>query len=304
MFSADGFDPFKHTQAAPFVFVPLDCSTTCSSHSRGCDAALPAAAVQGNAAVDTSSISPSSRSQSPQRGWTPNIAWRSVSMRELRAHPAFVALPPPWRVTPTTVADLRLFRQDSQQWSAVHSGRITTSACASCLGLYEERSASKLGVPPSLRGRGKALDAHARLAAPLLSDLAMLHPDLWHDGGDDVDDDIPFAAAAALWRPCAAKSPSSTIPQFLCTFHPSPRQACGDGTGANHDAPPSINRIRMQWGSVQEATSILAALNYLGRRNAVMEEAGLQPLEALPAPERCNLPQGLPPIGASLNPEP
>jgi hypothetical protein len=55
----------------------------------------------------------------------------------------------------------------------------------------------------------------------------------------------------------------------------------------------------MEWGSVQEATSILAALNYLGLRNAVVEEAGLQPLEALPASELSNLPAGLPPIGAS-----
>jgi hypothetical protein len=57
-------------------------------------------------------------------------------MQQLRAHPSFVALPPPWRVTPATAADLRLFRQDSQQWSAIHAGRITTSACAACLGLY------------------------------------------------------------------------------------------------------------------------------------------------------------------------
>ena len=162
-------------------------------------------------------------------------------------------------------------------------------------------------MPASLRGRGKALDAHARLAAPLLSDLAMLHPDLWHhgrdDAGDDAGDDVPVAAAAALWRPCAAAA-SSSLPQFLCTFHPSPRHAHSCGTRTNHEAVPSISRIRMQWGSVQEATSILAALNYLRRGNAVVEEAGLQPLEALPAPERCNLPQGLPPIGASLNPKP
>ena len=138
MLSADVFDPFKHTHAAPFVFVPeFDRSTTCSSRPpRGCHAALPAAAVQANAAADASPIPPSSRPQSPQRGCTPNVTWRCVSMQQLRAHPSFVALPPPWRVTPTTAADLRLFRQDSQQWSTIHAGRITTSACAACLGLY------------------------------------------------------------------------------------------------------------------------------------------------------------------------
>ncbi len=153
-------------------------------------------------------------------------------------------------------------------------------------------------MPPSLRGHGKALDAHARLAAPLLSDLSMLHPDLWHDGGDDAAHVISVAAAAALWRPCAAAA-SSSLPHFLYTFHPLPRPARRGIARANHDTPPSINRIRMEWGSVQEATSILAALNYLCRRNAVVEEAGLHPLEALPASEQCNLPAGLPPIGAS-----
>lgn len=61
----------------------------------------------------------------------------------------------------------------------------------------------------------------------------------------------------------------------------------------------SVGQIRMAWGSLQEATSILAALNYFGRQNATVEEAGLQPLEALPASERRRLPRGLPPIGAS-----
>eukprot|EP00966_Prymnesium_polylepis_P225779 5222476-Prymnesium_polylepis.1 len=55
----------------------------------------------------------------------------------------------------------------------------------------------------------------------------------------------------------------------------------------------------MAWGSVQEATSILAALNYLGARNATVEEAGLQPLEALCEEELSDLLEGLPPIGAS-----
>jgi len=55
----------------------------------------------------------------------------------------------------------------------------------------------------------------------------------------------------------------------------------------------------MEWGCVQEATSILAAVNYFGRLHAVVEEAGLQPFEAVPAIERSKLPADLPPIGAS-----
>lgn len=37
----------------------------------------------------------------------------------------------------------------------------------------------------------------------------------------------------------------------------------------------------MQWGSTQEATSLLTALNYFGRQGARLSEAGLYPLEAI-----------------------
>ena len=68
--------------------------------------------------------------------------------------------------TPTCAADVRLYRQDSWQWWECHAGRISTSTCACCLGLYEEQAGRYLRVPPSLRGRHKALDAHSRLLSP------------------------------------------------------------------------------------------------------------------------------------------
>ena len=36
----------------------------------------------------------------------------------------------------------------------------------------------------------------------------------------------------------------------------------------------------MQWGSTQEATSLLAVLNHFGRQGATLCEAGMYPLEA------------------------
>ena len=72
------------------------------------------------------------RARSPERGSWPNVAWRAVSMEELRAHPYFLALPEPHTVVPTCAADLRLYRQDSREWWACHAGRVTTSACAPC----------------------------------------------------------------------------------------------------------------------------------------------------------------------------
>ena len=145
-----------------------------------------------------------SRRRSPERGSIPNIEWRAVSMEELRAHPSFVALPQAELVVPATAADLRLFRQDSRQWWACHAGRISTSACASCLGVYESRSASWLGVPPSLRGRSKALDAHARLASPVLTpaECALLQEQEWAvGGGRDPSAERGGGLAQHSWRP-------------------------------------------------------------------------------------------------------
>ena len=51
---------------------------------------------------------------------------------------------------------------------------LTLGRCAPCLGLYEERAAALLGVPPSLRGRHKALDAHTRLQEPALREYSTL----------------------------------------------------------------------------------------------------------------------------------
>lgn len=230
-------------------------------------------------------------------------------MTELRAHPAFVALPPAHLVFPTSASELRLFRQDSRQWWACHAGRISTSACASCLGVYEERTASQLGVPPSLRGRGKALDAYSRLASPVLDDYSQLHASTWmgsEDWEEAASEAEEAAAAEAAWRPrklesaaaTASSKASSRASSFLCEYRPTGKQSTVP-SGRDGRSYHSVGQIRMAWGSVQEATSILAALNYFAGLNATVEEAGLQPLEALDADDLSALPHGLPPIGAS-----
>ena len=291
LLEATGGDPFAEAKAAlPTVELP---------------SAEQAAPMRPRAAARRQ------RSRSPPRGREPNIGWRAISMDELRAHPAFVALPPAHSVLPCSPTELRLFRQDSWQWWEIHAGRISTSACASCLGVYEERSASILGVPPSLRGHGKALDAHARLSSPVLAEFSTLHTD-----GADADAEAQQSAKAeerarAVWRPkrspVASQSGTdghhstasgSANARFLCAYVPgkAPRSSGGAGGRASYK---SVGQIRMAWGSVQEATSILMALNFFGAQNATVEEAGLQPLEALGAEDRVGLPPGLPPIGAS-----
>ena len=257
----------------------------------GRDRRQPPAAAATRAAADPKAARTARprRPRRPERGSAPDVWWRAVSMAELRAHPAFVALPPAHRVLPATASDLRLYRQDSDQWWACHAGRISTSACAACLGVYEERSAKELGVPPSLRGHGKALDAHARLQAPLLADYALLR-----DAAGKVDSASADAddGHEAVWRSRPASS-AGAVP-FQREYVPRRSRRAEGGTPYR-----TVGQVRMAWGNAQEATSVLAAANYLWARHATVEEAGLQPLEALPESVLAALPPGLPPIGAS-----
>ena len=104
---------------------------------------------------------PSSHGQPKKRpqstGDYPNILWGAVPMDHLRLHPHFVPLPPPTQVRSlSTLQDVNLFRQDSWQWDALHSGRMTTSQAAAALGFLEPSAAQDLDIPRSLQ-KGSSL---------------------------------------------------------------------------------------------------------------------------------------------------
>ena len=253
------------------------------------------------------------RARSPERGSSPNVAWRAVSMEELRAHPYFLALPEPHTVFPTCAADLRLYRQDSREWWACHAGRVTTSACAPCLGLYEERAAALLGVPPSLRGRHKALDAHTRLQEPALREYSTLAA--YSAGAGAAAQRLEAArreGTHTVWQPHAAGDEAASHALLAYCAPPAAPRSAGGAREYRH-----VGQIRMAWGSVQEATSLLAALNRFVTQGATVEEAGLFAIDACEAEASAEaaaeteaaggggsgtatrLPPGLPPIGAS-----
>lgn len=99
-------------------------------------------------------------------GSLPNMMWRAVEMEDLRLHPHFVGLPEPEEVKIESATDYRKFRQGSKQWCMLHDGRLTTSRMAPILGIYESVAMSKLGVPRSLCGHHKAMDAYYHLIRP------------------------------------------------------------------------------------------------------------------------------------------
>lgn len=238
-------------------------------------------------------------------GNTPNVYWRAVPMAHLRKHPTFKALPHPSTVQPRTFADFALFRQDSEEWWDLHAGRCTTSALASCLGFYEKKAGALLGVPQSLRDHGKVLEVHRRMSAePKTAELLTL----WSSssssagacgggGGDGraADPQVWYTAesGAASSKGSGGGSSSSAGTasedegqkkkkkeegRFLATY--APHEAALQPT-LRYAAPNSVGEVRMAWGNTQEATSVLAALNYFGGLGCEMSEAGMLPYEAL-----------------------
>ena len=209
------------------------------------------------------------------RGQNANVYWRSVKMDDLRQHPLFEPLPTPETVSITSSESLQLFRQDSIQWSLLHKGRLTTSKAGACLGLYETESAEFLRVPRSLIGHQRVLSAFDELKD---------EPIDWKSLTVEVKSLNETSSAKSngsskLWRPATYNASSSSY--FPYTYHPDVRSikvVRGISTAST---------ARMCWGQKQEATAILAAINYfsVNQNSSVhgvrVREVGLLPLESV-----------------------
>lgn len=103
---------------------------------------------------------PSSNARS---GYTPNVYWRSPTFQELRRLPGYRALPPPGFVELRCEACAPFFRQDSDEWAALHSGRVTTSALPGVLGMKERITSLKLKLPKGYASHHHALKVRKHL---------------------------------------------------------------------------------------------------------------------------------------------
>ena len=234
---------------------------------------------------------------SSSTGNLPNAGFRAIPSDHLADHPDFVSLPDQEYLqaySPRTYSELRLFSQDSSEWDFLHADRLTTSRCAAFLGFYESKSADVLSIPNGLRGHSKALhavlhlrgqgrkDSLQRTAADILiakersesahkprqtnqyTYLASI-AGLRHITFADVcaQDSASFdewkragSPSRGLWRPTP---PKSNV--FPSTYHPA---APLYEYFVNHS-----RSVRMAFGSVQESTAVLAALNVLVQRARV-----------------------------------
>ena len=249
--------------------------------------------------------------QQCKTGNIPDVAWRSISMNHLRAHPNFQPLPPPSHITNLPSREhVRYFRQDSWQWDYLHTGRCTTSQASSALGFLEAKCASYLGIPTSLQRGGFGAFDRLRQCYNTADDQSLGG---WErtlcssNGGqrrsmsttaaaaatatriDDDDDDDDHDDDSWSWKPGTKEIERLWKPQLHNKSYPFAAMYCptlthkdlyrrkvhlGGGEAAASAAPM---RTRMEWGNVQEATSILTALNYFCKidNTTIIREVGM-----------------------------
>ena len=231
---------------------------------------------------------PKSRRQLKHRmtGNIPDVHWRAIPLEHLRHHPSFEGLPHPDTITTLeSLEDVRLFRQDSWQWDALHSGRCTTSQATAALGLLESKAGGELGIPRSLQ-KG-AVGAYHRLSQPGLRTLEDMREVLCTGEGNSPPelDMLDYA----VWDVEAADKARDEAEKYEKNGKNGKTKAGGQQLqkGFNAFYLPRIKKsdldrrrnilkdyylkdssrwvARMQWGNAQEPTALLTALNYFTR---------------------------------------
>lgn len=208
-------------------------------------------------------------------GNLPDVHWRAISMEHLRMHPQFDALPE-FVDTLNNLEDVRNFRQDSWQWEALHAGRCTTSQVSAALGFLEPQAAKALQIPKSWQRGG--LGAYYRLSDNALRTLEEIREALimnanWKNAQGSFSTKATQGSRPReqLWR----EPPSPVYPfaaKYVGRVTPEERQR-----RKSHAVGTSATSVKMMWGSAQEATSLLTALNYFSRSDpdVRLEEVGM-----------------------------
>lgn len=222
-------------------------------------------------------------------------------MEHLRHHPKFQALPPSESITQLqSLEDVRYFRQESWQWDALHAGRCTTSQAVAALGFLEPQAAEFLGISKGWRRGGQG--AFYRLRKPALRTLEEMNAVLCQNNKDDdyeTDQLNEYDTGSHLVETMVTDTNQATVPNASTAdanpyWSTQPRKfpfaakymvpvTAQDMQQRKHQAKvytqsPGIQwSIRMIWGNVQEATSVLTALNYFWKQdsNIMLKEVGM-----------------------------
>lgn len=201
-------------------------------------------------------------------------------MEHLRKHPRFVPLPHAETIGKLEcLEDVRLFRQESWQWEALHEGRCTTSQAVAALGLLQPKAGKSLGVPESwFRDITTAFN---RLRKPALRTLEELNRELCAGGASNTPwRELEKSLDGTLWAvPSSRKNGGSSYP-FAAKYL---RQSTAEERSQRRvEAEQYADNglfmsVRFGWGDAQEATALLTALNFFWKKEPqiVVKEVGM-----------------------------
>jgi hypothetical protein len=223
-------------------------------------------------------------------GNLPDVHWRAIPMDHLRMHPQVDALPRALQKL-DHIEDVRYFRQDSWQWDALHDGRCTTSQLPSALGFLEPNASQILQIPKSWcrnrRDGDSANSAYHRLRRPALRTIhqmreVLLKQDTSSTAGNNNRGEERMEEETPWCQPPPTPHPHP----FAATYIPSTRSGASDQehrqrqryhAAASVGKGTNILKIKMMWGSAQEATALLTALNYFYQQDPLLrlQEVGM-----------------------------
>eukprot|EP01040_Poterioochromonas_malhamensis_P014732 gene14732-16352_t len=225
------------------------------------------------------SVNPITLTPSPlMEGNNANTSWRAIPWSHLRLHPLFRPLPPSEEVEVLSARDLTLFRQDSWQWDALHEGRLTTSKLASICGFYERPTAEFLGIPRSLQGHERVLEAWHHLKHKPPTSYSHLQQHRQHHA-QKSQAELMKQQEGSYWKESDVRR-SSDVTAF--PYHYNPQHTTPPNSRSKHQITDAFI-ARLAWGSAQESTALLALLNYLNASEPSSQlcESGMAVFEAL-----------------------
>jgi hypothetical protein len=197
-------------------------------------------------------------------------------MKHLRHHPNFVPLPPAETIKELQcLEDVRLFRQESWQWDALHEGRCTTSQAVAALGFLEPKTGKALGVPQSWQRGG--VGAYHRLKKTPIRTLSAMNARLCVGtiAVPLAEEEIEKESKTLWAKPERVKDkPFPFAAKYMVRISEEDRKQRRKAAKQN---PYFDGSVRMLWGDAQEATALLTALNYFWLQDdtIVIKEVGM-----------------------------
>ena len=210
-----------------------------------------------------------------------NVHWKSISLEHLRLHPFFECLPESKDIKLDTLVgfeDCNIFCQSSWQWDALHVGRLTTSNLSSCLGFYENAVAEFLDIPHSLRSHDRVVASWNHLTRKAFSwdqfqELLKANHHSSQQRSHEISSSSSSSARECWKKPDAANCQDS----FAYSYQPDSNLL---NNPSRHYSNP--HSARLAWGSAQEATAILTAVNFFAQLdcNTRISESGMCTFES------------------------